>query len=464
VGIQYNLTLGPPAAPPMSFATALSGNGRYLVDQNGQPFLIVGSSEQTWTNISVAAAESVLATRASQGFNFELFIIISGPYESGQTSWATFDGVVPFYQSDGVTLGTGPSNYDVTKPYLPFWTRWDSLFAYAQSVGITPFVNLLSTPAYQDNPTFYAGQGTTKLATFATWFANRYPFGTGAGQFIYHHYWGDDHFSNISGGWSGVDPYITAMMNAVKAVNPGCLHSIENNDGIWDPGTELNLSSDDTNWTFGTSSSTAGQMNINFMYDSRNNSPDTSRAYLAVAIPVCFFEGLYENAPAGKNTWSNLLNREYLYFPMINGGCGSFYGCFPVEKFGSGYASDLVTTAVSHVGIWKRFMASIAWRNLVPDTGKAFVTTGNTYSAGATGTNAAVSADGHLGLVYLSANGSVTVAMSKMAGTTTAQWFDPTNATYTLISSSLANTGTHTFTSSTNNSAGDPDWVLVLTA
>ena len=47
----------------------------------------------------------------------------------------------------------------------------------------------------------------------------------------------------------------------------------------------------------------------------------------------------------------------------------------------------------------------------------------------------------------------------------TARWFDPTNNTYTTVSGSpFANSGTHTFTTSGNNSAGSPDWVLVLTA
>lgn len=455
-----------PATAGPSFATSISPNGRYLLDQYNNPFLIVGTSEQTWTNISVANMQTVMATRASQGFTCELAEIITGAYEdsTGTPAWATYDGVVPFYESDGVTLGTGPSTYDVTQPYIPFWTRIDSLFAAAQSNGLTLFVNLLSTAAYQDNTGFFAAQGTTKLAAFATWFATRYQ------SYPYHHYWGDDHFTVITGGWAGVDPYITAMMNAAKAVNPRCFHTIENNDGIWtDTGSgygsgtpDRNLTTDDTSWSVG---SGAGQMNLNWMYDSRNNSPDTSRAYnLATPSPVFFGEGLYDNAPSGKNTWSNLLNREYLYFPMINGACGSFYGQQQIALFSTGWQTYLpADTAVTHVGVWKTFMTSLNWWTLVPDTTAAFVTSGNTYSAGTTGTNAAVSSAGHLGMVYLAANGSVTVAMTKMAGTATARWFDPTSGTYSLVGTFPAS-GSHTFTTTTNNAADDPDWVLVLTA
>jgi hypothetical protein len=450
-----------PRHPPIGpfFATAVSSNGRYLVDQFGSPFLMVGTSDQVWTNISVANMQTVMASRASAGFNFGMALVIANnDYDNstGTPDWATFDGVVPFFQSDGVTLGTGPANYDVTQPNPPYWARIDALFQSAQANGITLFVSILGDPVYQTSTTFYSTQGNTKLATYATWFSNRYK------RYTYHYLWGFDHFTTITGGYGTVDPFITVMLNAARTANPNCLHTIENNDGIWFPNStpNQNLTSDDSTWTLGSSS---GQMDLNWMYDSRDNSPDTTRAYLASAHPVFFGEGLYDSAPSGKNTWSNLLNRKYLYNPMVNGGCGSFYGHNTVWDFATGYASDLNTTPVAHCGIWKTFMQSIAWWTLVPDTGAAFVTSGNTYSAGTTGTNAAVDAAGHVGLAYLAANGSVTVAMSKMAGPITAQWFDPTNGTYTAIGS-FANTSTHVFTTSTNNAGGDPDWVLVLTA
>lgn len=435
-------------------AISVHSSGHYMLDQYNNPFLMCGASEQVWTNISVANMQSVMQTRALQGFNCQLAYMIAtqgGEGATGTPDWATFDGVVPFFQSDGVTLGTGPGNYDITKPNTPYWTRIDALFQAAQANGITLIVLLMDY-------TLLAAQGNTKLGTYATWFANRYA------SYVYHHLWSFDHFTTASGGWAAYDPYITVMLNAVKAVNPRCLHTIENNDGIWTVATpNLNLTSDDSSWTMGSGTS---QMNLNWMYDARDNSPDTVRAYnLSPASPTFFGEGLYDTATSGKATWSNLLNRKYLYFPMVNGACGSFYGHGVAWFFGTGWASDLATTPVAHAGIWKAFMTSLQWWALVPDSAIAFVTTGNTYSAGVTGTNAAVTADGSLGLAYLPANASVTVAMTKMShsGTVVARWFDPTNGAYTSIGS-FANTGTHTFTSSGNNAGGDPDFVLVLTA
>ena len=43
-----------------------------------------------------------------------------------------------------------------------------------------------------------------------------------------------------------------------------------------------------------------------------------------------------------------------------------------------------------------------------------------------------------------------------------ARWLNPVSGAYTLISSSMPNTGTATFTPPGNNGSGSSDWVLVL--
>jgi hypothetical protein len=75
---------------------------------------------------------------------------------------------------------------------------------------------------------------------------------------------------------------------------------------------------------------------------------------------------------------------------------------------------------------------------------------------------AAKSADGHFALVYVPWTTNVICNLALMAGSVTAQWFDPTNGTYSSAGSGL--TGSHSFTHPGVNSAGDPDRVLVLTA
>ena len=55
--------------------------------------------------------------------------------------------------------------------------------------------------------------------------------------------------------------------------------------------------------------------------------------------------------------------------------------------------------------------------------------------------------------------------MAQMAGTVTAQWYDPTANSYSPVSGSpFANAGMHNFTPPGNNAVGYPDWVFVLKA
>jgi hypothetical protein len=91
-------------------------------------------------------------------------------------------------------------------------------------------------------------------------------------------------------------------------------------------------------------------------------------------------------------------------------------------------------------------------------TGFGSITT-NTYATSAR------TSDGSLVMTYLPTIRTVMVDMSKLAGLTTARWFDPTNGTYVAINGSpFPNAGNRRFTPPGNNSTADGDWVLVLEA
>jgi hypothetical protein len=92
---------------------------------------------------------------------------------------------------------------------------------------------------------------------------------------------------------------------------------------------------------------------------------------------------------------------------------------------------------------------------------------GTFSSTGSLGSNdyltAARTPDGSLVMAYMPTIRTITVDMSNLSGSATAQWYDPSNGTYTAIAGSpFANTGTQRFTPPGNNSDGAGDWVLVL--
>jgi hypothetical protein len=66
-------------------------------------------------------------------------------------------------------------------------------------------------------------------------------------------------------------------------------------------------------------------------------------------------------------------------------------------------------------------------------------------------------------MAYLPDIRKVTIDMAKLSGPVTAQWFDPTNNSFTPIAGSpFPNSGSRHFTPPGNNSAGNGDWVLDL--
>jgi hypothetical protein len=62
-----------------------SANGRYLVDQNDAPYLIVGDSPQAlMVNISEAEAETFFANRSAYGFNSVWINLLCTTYTGGR--------------------------------------------------------------------------------------------------------------------------------------------------------------------------------------------------------------------------------------------------------------------------------------------------------------------------------------------------------------------------------------------
>ena len=67
--------------PGYPFATSVSKNHRYLVDQYGHPYLIVGDSAHTLSVYeSTSEMNAYFADRQAHGFNAVLVQLIVGPY------------------------------------------------------------------------------------------------------------------------------------------------------------------------------------------------------------------------------------------------------------------------------------------------------------------------------------------------------------------------------------------------
>ena len=185
---------------------------------------------------------------------------------------------------------------------------------------------------------------------------------------------------------------------------------------------------------------------------------------------------------------------------MLSGAAGQLYGSAHTWKLQKGWEANLDTPGVIQLSYMKDLFASRQWQDLVPDQTHTVVTAGydgfsckvGEFVANAsrdrgtliskafagipkysgigsitsnTCATAARTSDGSLVMVYMPTMRAITVDMSKLAGTTTARWYDPTSGEYADVKGSpFANEGSRQFIPSGANKSGEGDWVLVLEA
>jgi hypothetical protein len=103
------------------------------------------------------------------------------------------------------------------------------------------------------------------------------------------------------------------------------------------------------------------------------------------------------------------------------------------------------------------------WWRLSPDVRHQFVTAGYGTWNQANYVTAAYADDGRLGIAYLPGPASPRVNLATLSGPIRANWFDPsTGNRKPAVDGKLPNQGDRVFASPGKNSAGEPDWVLVL--
>jgi len=169
--------------------------------------------------------------------------------------------------------------------------------------------------------------------------------------------------------------------------------------------------------------------------------------------------------------------RAQQYWTQLSGAAGNFYGNRYLFRFENGWKNHLNDPGFVQFTYWKSFFASRPWYNLVPDQNHTVVTAGygsyESINAAILGNTSnyvttARTSDGKLVLSYIPTNstGPITVNMSKLSGSVTARWYDPTTNSYQVISGSpFANSGSRSFSPpSTAHTDGSHDWLLVLEA
>jgi hypothetical protein len=443
----WNAVLPATAATSSVYPLHPSANGRYMLDASNAPFLIIGDAPHSiLANLSDSNAATYLVDRGNRGFNtlwIELLcdFYTFGPGNDGDANYGhDFNGNNPFTN----TLNGG--YYDLSTPNEAYWSHVDYIVQTAAANGL----QCLFTPLDQGGWTQTSlANGTSRCYQYGQFLGNRY---RNYPNIIWN-------MGNDFGEWPNQnnDAVILAIADGIKSVDTVHPMTVEFN------GTSE--SQDDPNWI--------PRININSAYTYFPTYAETLVAYNKPTImPVLFLEANYEDENIANDPGTPKILRRQEYWSMGAGAlAGHMYGSYWIDRFASGWQSHLNTQAATELGYFKNFFNSVHWYDLVPDLLHTFLTAGyGTFSSGGRiidndYATAVRTQDGALGIVYTPTAHTLTIVMTNFAGPVTARWYDPTANTFTNISGSpFPNSGIHNFTTPGNNSAGDPDWVLLLQA
>ena len=426
-----------------------SANGRYVVDSNNVPFLIIGDAPHSiLANLNNADATMYLSDRGNRGFNALWIELLCDSYTFGYGN----DGD-PNYGRDvngnnpfTATLAGG--YYDLTRPNEAYWSHVDFIVQTAAANGL----QCLFTPLDQGGWTQTSlTNGVTRCTQYGQFLGNRY---RNSPNIIWNlgndfQHWREQQY----------EAPILAIVDGIRSTDPNHLITIE----LDFPVSE---SQDDPNWI--------SRINTNSVY---TYYPTYAECYVAynkpTIMPVLFLEENYEDESNFGELGTPFVLRHQEYWSLTAGAlAGHMYGSYWTDRFDFSWQQHLSTQCVTELGYFKNFFTGIAFHTLVPDQNHTLLTGGygtyndnNVHISQNDYATASISSDGSLAVIYAPVAHTMTVAMGNFGGPVRARWFDPTNATFqTVAGSRFPNVGTHNFTTPGNNSAGDPDWVLLLEA
>ncbi len=427
-------TLSPrvrPRATTKRFVTRVSRNGRYFLDQLGDPILVKGDSP--WAilvDASRARMDSYVATRRSQGFNTVLVSLLGNTANGGPANdGRTYDGKRPFVRGNPRHLANA------------YWDRVAHFLRECRGRGITvmayPIDGWVGTAAYNGLARSWS---TTTAKAYGRAVANRL---RGFRNVIW----------SVGGDYPSADNRATdARMNAVLAgLRAGGMNRINT---IQFTPNETSL--DSSYWK--------PKVDFSFVYSYAASYRTVQRGYRQTRagrhLPALMGEAHYEEYSGVTSRYL----RSQAAWALTSGSPGDFYGSEDVWDQAP-TSRALNSTGAKQVSAIRRVFGGLPrWHRLVPDFSSTFITAGrgtrdtdDAYFRGNTYVTGALTADGRLAVIYLpDAGRQITINESKMGPGYTARWVNPTNG------NSVAATERATYSRNSPHGDGANDWLLVL--
>jgi hypothetical protein len=423
-----------------AFPLKLSADQRYLVDQRGKPFLIVGDSP--WSLIvepTQAQVDKYLDDRQAKGFNVLLVNLIEHKFST-----------LPPMRRDGTAPFTTPGD---------FGTPNDAYFEYVEVVlrkALEREIVLLLCPAYLGygggDDGFYQEMlhgGREKIRAYGRYVGRRFRQHPNLIWIV-----GGDFTPPPDGQWT-----VDELAAGIRDEDTTHLMTVH-----CGPGDAAASAWGQRPW-----------LQLNNVYHYREDlyvacrEQDTRDPRMPYFLLETAYEGEHEATPDRI--------RRQAYWPLLSGACGMLYGNSPVWHFGSrgvyDRGGDWLAALNSRGAQDMARLASVfhgrAWWTLRPDHDHRFATAGYRATSDLDYVTTALATDGTLAIAYLPSlehlRRTLVVNLGKMAGPVTAQWFNPAQGGYTTVEGSpLRNTGHYAFVTPGDNGTGTSDWVLILEA
>lgn len=472
---RSRLVAGAPAAtavPAHIAGLAGSGVNGYFTDQYGNPKIL--RLEQCWL-LPAHAGEwggtyqsdytAYFSARSGQGYT--AWYGIAWPWPTESTGGQRYDGTYPF----SVNGTPGPISSGTLTLNNAFWTWIDAFFATALSYGITCFLNLGTSYDFGGTGVWAGVTGTQEQA-FGHALATRYPQASYPNVFWF---FGDDDttgandtdFANmLTGLRAGGDARALVSMEQDPETNS---HIEFDNGDVYVPGG-FGITNATYNWAY-------------TYYPGYAGTEDSYAETGTTLIPVVWGDGPYYGDT--DNSTPDYTIRRFAWWALASGARGFNNTSGPtgdttaIPGWSSSSAAALTSdpngpfcTSVAGT-ITSYFTGLPGWYKLIPDTGNVFITSGRgtrvtngppttdgTVDYGDTDDYVAgsITPDGTLAVIYCGQHFSVTIDQSKMAAGYTAAWADPVTCAQT----STTPGSTYSSSGLGDNSAVNPDWVLVL--
>jgi hypothetical protein len=437
VGIALGTALGQSgggANPSTKFPLRVSPDRHYLVDQAGQPFLLMGDSPwEIFWNLPSRDAEEYLENRRQKGFNAILVDVL--PYSDWSNAMLETDreGNRPFLKVE-----------DFSTPNEPYFHHIEWVVQIAQQKGML----VMMDPAFlggkgMNVPQWGLVDGMWAHAVRANGPEKCLQYGRYLGQRF-------GKYPNIL--WDlGADRDPEDTLREQEAMARGLHETAPQQLRTYQAAAKpSSLFPAISAW-----------VDVNNVY-----TYDDVYSYVAAdyqrtpAKPTFLLETGYEGTSNDGRGGTPHRVRRQAWWAMLSGGCGQVYGSAGWD-LRPGWWSWMESPGVRQMVFWRQFFQTVPWHRLVPDLQHTLLVEG--YGAGRDTATTASLPDGSLAVSYLPSARPATVDMSRFSGPVRARWFDPTDGTYKPAAEELIpNRGTHNFRTPSENYALSSDFVLRL--